>query len=351
MTSFSHLPLHLFPSSVAEIGQVRPIKSGMINQTWALGDPPRYVGQIVHSSINVDAEAIIVELGPILREVGIAVPRLVPTIDGSLSVPMPNARRFRVLTWMPGTTRRRPQGKSQVGRMAAVAGRFHAALSLIAQHPLIKRSSLHDTDRYMVGVSHLTAESDLVPELRSLADRILERWVAWKKQHHRTGAPLMVGHGDLRTENFRVDSCTGEVLGLLDFDTIGTYELEEEFCDALRSWCGCRPRQDRTAGFSLARFELALDAYLAETADLFRHEMARLVVGLERIYLELAARYCLSAVHLTAFRIRARNMAERLSRCAALTKFQLDQADHVHAQRAALERIMSRKLNDSNAFR
>jgi hypothetical protein len=121
----------------------------------------------------------------------------------------------------------------------------------------------------------------------------------------------------LRIENFSFHSRTGTILGLLDFDTVGAYELEEEFCDALRSWCAVRFDHARKDMLSIESFEAALDGYLAEAGKSIHGEIHRLVVGLERIYLELAARFCLASAGLPPFKILVKNPADRLRRCIA----------------------------------
>ncbi len=75
-----------------------------------------------------------------------------------------------------------------------------------------------------------------------------------------------------------------------------------EMGDAWRSWCNPAGEDDPDGTFDLELFTASARAWLAAAPPLSAGELRSLVPGIERICLELAARFCADAVRNTYFR-------------------------------------------------
>ena len=85
--------------------------------------------------------------------------------------------------------------------------------------------------------------------------------------------------------------------GIIDLDTVGRMPLHHELGDAWRSWCNRGGEDQKTASFDLEVFAASLAGYLeAITLTLTPEERRALVLGVEWISLELAARFAADAL-------------------------------------------------------
>jgi thiamine kinase-like enzyme len=104
-------------------------------------------------------------------------------------------------------------------------------------------------------------------------------------------------HGDLKISNvmFAPDDPM-RALCLVDLDTLGLQTIAFELGDAMRSWCN-RSGEDVTAArVDLDILEAAMQGYAAGAAGLLAPtEIDSIVVGLETVCIELAARFCVDA--------------------------------------------------------
>ncbi|MBK6580265.1 MAG: phosphotransferase [Sandaracinaceae bacterium] len=135
---------------------------------------------------------------------------------------------------------------------------------------------------------------------RALGDEILARWSSWDGV---LDLPERVCHGDLKISNLRFDSTGRRAVCMLDLDTLSRLPYAVEMGDAWRSWCNLAGEDAPEAtALDLGVFESSARAWLATAPSLEPIELESLVSGIERICLELAARFCGDAIRNAYFR-------------------------------------------------
>jgi Ser/Thr protein kinase RdoA (MazF antagonist) len=277
--------------------------AGLINRTLLVGAPPiavlQWVNPIFRPEVNLDIEALTRRL----EEWGQPTPLLLRCADGSAWVDDPEGGCWRMLSFLPGRTLHRAAGPETLEEAGALVGRFHRAVHGWSPQRHAPLRNIHHTPARMAELEQAlsrSAEHPLGAEARALGARILEDWGKWE------GAlelPLRICHGDLKISNLRFDPAGERAIALLDLDTVGPMSLASEMGDALRSWCNPagedRPEE---AALDLGCLEASLRGFLREAPPLQPVERDNLVPAIERICLELAARFCADAVNNSYFR-------------------------------------------------
>lgn len=261
--------------------------AGLINTTLLVGDPPRYVAQrvspIFAPEVHDDIEAVTAHLAAR----GLCTPRLARTDDGALWTRDAGGGVFRVMDFVPGRTFHRMASPALARAAGALVARFHRAVDDLEHTYRHVRPGAHDTALHMERLERAAAPGGGEGEGRALADAILDAWRTWEG---RLDAPARHCHGDLKISNLRF-SDHGEGICLLDLDTFASNPLDVELGDAWRSWCNPAGEDSQEAHFDLEIFAEAAAGYGAER-PLSAEERESLVDAVERIALELAARFC-----------------------------------------------------------
>jgi Ser/Thr protein kinase RdoA (MazF antagonist) len=320
-----------------------PATSGLINQTWIVhaGGPvgvlQRLNTDIFDPIVHEDIEGVTAWLDTR----GVPTPRLVRTREGRLWHDADGA--WRVLTWIGDRTvdkLDRPADAREAGRLVA---RFHRATTDLDWRFRHTRAAFHDTQARM---DQLAAAVDAHPRHRlfdavaPLAAALLESWRTWD-----AGDPLptRVVHGDLKISNVRFRG--DEAVALIDLDTLGRGTLDAELGDAFRSWCNPASEDAPSAIFDLALFEAAVLGYAegqpVGTVAVGEAEWAAVVPGVERIALELAARFARDALEESYFGFHPR-YGGRGEHNLIRARGQRSLADAVRAARAPAERAVMR---------
>jgi Ser/Thr protein kinase RdoA (MazF antagonist) len=311
---------------------LRRIARGLVNETWAVGDAPRFALQLVHSQFG-DAENVrIAAAGAVLEAAGIGSPRLLPTRDGGLSAPGPDGRRWRLARWLPGAVFDRLPTPEHARNAARLLARFHDAL---ADLPGVPRSAFHATEARMADLRRAVGESR-GDALRRLAAAILEVWDVWAREEPPLVGPRP-GHGDPKLSNFLFQGA--EATAIIDLDTLGLFRIDDELGDALRSWCNA-PGENAEPRLDEAAFAATVGGYVQASRSLTPEERARLVHGFARIALELAARFCADAHDDCYFAWDPAVAPSRKAHNLLRAGRQLELARLVIARRAALEEIV-----------
>jgi Ser/Thr protein kinase RdoA (MazF antagonist) len=265
---------------------LRAVPQGLVNRTWAVGEPSRFALQLVHPQFGDAENARIEAAGERLAASGVRSPRLVRTAAGALSAPGPEGRRWRLAGWLPGASFDRLPSLAHARSAGALLGRFHDAL---AGMPGMPDSRFHDTDARMADLARALGESR-DDAMRRLAEQILVAWRMWRAEEPDPVSPRP-GHGDPKLSNFLFE---GErATAILDLDTLGLFRVDDELGDALRSWCN-PAGEDAAVRLDEDAFAAAVGGYLS-SARPEAAERARIVHGFARIALELAARFCADA--------------------------------------------------------
>ena len=275
---------------------------GLINQTWLVGEPPwavlQWVNPIFDPAVHHDIEAVTARL----EEAGLTTPRLIPTTTGELWKTS-GSECWRLLTYLPGRTLHRVETPEQAAEAGRLVGRFHAALEGWSYKKKASGRHIHDTTLHMSELHAACAEArghPLAAAASDLGADILRRWSDWDGEMPRR---QRFCHGDLKISNLRFATASEQAIGLIDLDTLGPMPIACEMGDAWRSWCNPAGEDDpQDVVFDVELFTASARAWLAEAPDLDEAELRALVPGIERICLELAARFCADALRNTYFR-------------------------------------------------
>jgi Ser/Thr protein kinase RdoA (MazF antagonist) len=314
---------------------------GLINHTWLVGEPPIGVLQWVNPIVAPQAHNEIAHVTAQLQASGILTPHLLPTLEGAQWVVQPDGC-WRMLSFVPGSTVDAFSSAAQASSAAALVGRFHAALAQMTLEFPHQRLHAHNTVAHMASLDRALSEADVHPLgslARALGHDILEAWEHWEGPLE---LPTRVCHGDLKVSNIRMDR-TGQVaICLLDLDTLGRLPYSVELGDAWRSWCNPAPEDDfENVRFDLEIFTATAGAWLAHAPPLAAIEKASLVPGIQRICLELAARFCGDAVRNSYFREDTQRYPEPGTHNLARARTQLALAAAAHDQASACEAVIA----------
>ncbi|MEE8523401.1 MAG: aminoglycoside phosphotransferase family protein [Thermoanaerobaculia bacterium] len=283
-------------------GPARPAPDpGLINRTWLVGDPPgavlQWVNPIFDPRIHLDIEA----LSDRLDATGVPCPRLLATADGELWAPDGSAC-WRLTTYIPGRTEHRLTSPDHAREAGLLVGRFHAAVAGWDYRFRARQRGTHDTPARIAELREAVEECDghpLADPGRELGAAVLDDWARWDGDLEQ---PLRPCHGDLKISNLRFDD-DGRAVGLIDLDTLGPMPLVCEMGDAWRSWCNPAGEDDPDrVRFDVELFTASARSWLAHAPPLEATERSGLVAGIERICLELAARFCADALRNSYFR-------------------------------------------------
>ncbi len=276
--------------------------AGLINHTWLVGSPPvavlQWVNPIFRPSVHEDIEAVTARL----EAFGLTTPRLIRTLEGALCWSAEDGC-WRLLSFIPGRTFHRVDSPARAAAAGALVGRFHAATQGWDYDFRHRRPGAHDTLAHMRLLASALEGADghpLAEPARAVGQEILDRWARWEGT---LDLPDRVCHGDLKISNLRFDASGDRALCLLDLDTLSALPLAVEMGDAWRSWCNPAGEDDPEAcHFDLEIFEASARAWLGAVGELSAVERDSLVPGVERICLELSARFCADAVRNVYFR-------------------------------------------------
>jgi Ser/Thr protein kinase RdoA (MazF antagonist) len=273
--------------------------SGLINQTWVLTGPDRPLGvlqrlntEIFVPAVHEDIEAITTHLAAR----GLTTPVLMRTRSGDLWHTDDRGGAWRCLTWVGDSTVHKLTDAQRARSAGELVARFHAAVSDLHWDFRSVRPGAHDTDKHLDALrSALATHSGhrLYEEVAPLADRVFARWQRWKGPRE---LPQRIIHGDLKISNVRFAGT--RAISLIDLDTLQWGTLDAELGDAFRSWCNPASEDAARARFDLGLFDAAIQGYAlgARAHGPSEEEWASIVPGIERISLELAARFARDAL-------------------------------------------------------
>ena len=274
---------------------VAPLAGGLLHASFALeAGGQSYVLQRVNPVFSARIHENIQRVTRHLSARGVPTPRLIETLAGHHSVDLGSPGRWRLFSRWPGVVFDVCGCPEQARSAGALVAGFHTALADFEAelHPL--GFAYHDTARHLADLAAALARHashELHSEVAALAREVFEAAESWRD---RVGLPRRVIHGDLKFNNIlfegegpaerRRASC------LIDLDTLARMPLYFDLGDAWRSWCNAGA--DAEAELDLNIFRASAEGYLgALRLDLGSDELASLAEGLERVSLELCARF------------------------------------------------------------
>lgn len=301
--------------------------AGLINHTWLVGSPPQYVLQRVNplfgAAVHEDIEAVTAHVAA----AGLVTPRLVRTDAGELCTVAADGAAWRLLTFVPGKTVHKMDSPARARAAGALVARFHRAVDDLAWSYRHVRPGAHDTALHMRRLESAVTSGPALP----VAEGILELWRTWAG---RLDLPERHAHGDLKLSNLRFDA-QDQGLCLLDLDTLSRLSLDVELGDAWRSWCNPVGEDGTDTRLDVELLSAAIAGYRAER-PLSADEASGLVYAVERISLELAARFCRDVVEDCYFGWNATRFPSRAAHNLHRAQGQLNLARSARAQRAAV---------------
>ena len=322
----------------AETLPVARLSGGLINDTFALGR--RFVLQRLHPIFRPEVNLDIAALTPVLAAAGVPVPQIIPARSGEPWVEIADpdsalAGTWRILTRLDGETLHRLANPQQAHAAGQMVARFHTAVRDSPHAFRFVRTGAHDTAqhfRVLAEALDAHAAHRLHAQVAELAGELQRRWQAW-------GAipqlPERIIHGDLKVSNLLFSG--DNVVGVLDLDTMARASLDVELGDALRSWCNTATEDDPAPAFDLATYQAARAGYLAVAGSwLTPAEVAAIGGGIERICLELSARFAADALNERYFGWNPDRFAARGEHNVARARNQLGLARAVADVRADL---------------
>jgi Ser/Thr protein kinase RdoA (MazF antagonist) len=306
--------------------------AGLINHTWLVGSPPQFVVQRVNALFRPEVHEDIEAVTAHLAKHGMVTPRLVRTDAGALCAVAEDGAAWRVLAFIPGVTVHRMDSPARAHAAGGLVARFHAAVDSLQWEYRHVRAGAHDT------VGHMTSLAAVVRQGPALAvaEGILAGWAAWQGT---LDQPTRHAHGDLKLSNLRFDDA-GRGLCLLDLDTLSRLSLDVELGDAWRSWCNPIGEDGTDTRLDLELLAAAIAGYRAERS-LGAQEAEALTWAVERIALELAARFCRDVVEDRYFGWNAERFPNRAAHNLFRAQGQLTLARSAAAQRAAIARLLA----------
>jgi len=320
---------------------VRPLAGGLINATFAVerAGTPVAVVQRLHAvfgpAVNLDLDAVTTHLA----RKGMVTPRLIKTHDGRAWVDVDGAT-WRALTWVEGITVHRVPDLAWAEAGGALVGRFHRAVADLSHTYAFARAGVHDTAAHLAKLAvHVSAGGDptwidLGQEIAAAAAS-LPPLPATRRRHC---------HGDLKISNLMFeDRVPPRGHCLVDLDTFGLGTMAFELGDAMRSWCNPRGEDAGSVSFDLAIFAAAIRGVRGEADALLDHdERTSIVIGLETVCLELAARFCVDVFRDDYFGWDATRFATRREHNLVRARGQLALGLAVRAARAdALDIVLA----------
>jgi Ser/Thr protein kinase RdoA (MazF antagonist) len=296
---------------------VTTLAGGLINQTFLLsrGDE-RVVLQRVSPVFSPRIHENIAAVTARLAQAGVTTPRLVPTREGALYVDAGAAGLWRMLTHVEGVSFDAMSSARQARAAGALIARFHRAVDGLAHEFVGLRANVHDTRAHLSKLADAVASQGahrLAPDVRALAGQIAAGAAALPPL---PALAPRVCHGDLKFNNIlfadHEPPASERAVCLIDLDTVGPLSLAYELGDAWRSWCNPAGENVTQAQLDLDIMRASIEGYREGWGGGLDGETRRaLVLGVEWISLELAARFAADALLESYFGWDAQRFATR----------------------------------------
>jgi Ser/Thr protein kinase RdoA (MazF antagonist) len=295
---------HVLPAFAGWAGAtVSRIGAGLINRSYLLARPDgaRAVLQAVSSIFPPEMHDNIAAVTERLAAAGMLTPRLLPTRDGRPYLLAAGGGLWRLLTHIDGVSFDVVAGAEQARAAGELVGRFHTAVDGLKHQFIGMRVGVHDTPRHLARLDEAIATHAghrLFAEVAPLAQAIRAGAAALPPL---PPLPPRICHGDLKFNNIlfagRTPPDDARAIALIDLDTVGPLSLAYELGDAWRSWCNRAGEDDVNAVLDLEIMSASLRGYTAGLGrDLTADERSGLLLGVEWISLELAARFAADAL-------------------------------------------------------
>jgi len=286
---------------------VSPLGSGNINDTYLVGGNHPFVLQKINGQVFPEPLLVIENFRKItdhLRrkraETGIALHFAVPvmTRDNRLFTRDEAGAYWRAQSYLPHQGRKLLTGTDQAYRVGEMLARFHCQIGdLDLQGFSEPLPGFHDLPRYLREYDLEESGDGTDADVRfclSAIDRYRPRAVTLVEAEQAGILSRQPIHGDPKVDNFLFDD-EGEVLGLLDLDTVAVGLLHHDLGDCLRSCCntvGENVGDGSSITFDLQICRALLDGYFSRPGTLLGPKQRTFIFdGLLLICFELGVRF------------------------------------------------------------
>jgi Ser/Thr protein kinase RdoA (MazF antagonist) len=334
-----------------------PLPGGLINRTLLLErEGERAVLQRVSPIFSPRIHENIAAVTARLDAAGVETPRLVPTRTGApfvagAEVGAGEAGRgvWRMLTHVDGVAFDAVTTPRQARSASLLVARFHRAVDGMSHEFVGTRTGVHDTPAHLRRLAEASATNGqhrLGAEVRALADEIAD---AAERLPLLPALPPRVCHGDLKFSNIlfadHEPPASERAVCLIDLDTVGPLSLAFELGDAWRSWCNRAGEDSTEARLDLDVMRASLEGYREGWgAALAADARQALLLGVEWVSLELAARFAADALQETYFGWDPRRFPGRGEHNLLRARGQWSLHAALGATRGAREELLARSL-------
>jgi Ser/Thr protein kinase RdoA (MazF antagonist) len=273
--------------------ELAAVTGGLLNATYAVrrDGAPIAVLQRLHpifaGEVNLDLDAVTRHLAAR----GVTTPLLIRTRDGR-AWHDEGGRVWRALSWVDGATVHAVPDPAWAEAGGELVGAFHRAVADLSHDYAFARVGVHDTGAHLARLAeHVAAGGDA--EAVVLGHDVLD---AARSLPEMPDVPRRHCHGDLKISNLLFATAPLRAVCLVDLDTLGLSTMAFELGDAMRSWCNPRGEDAGGVAFELPIFAAAIRGFRAVADALVSDdEKTAIVVGLETVCVELAARFAVDA--------------------------------------------------------
>lgn len=270
------------------IESIKPLGEGFINDTFIVrtaGDAPDYILQRKNKNVFPDVPGMMqniakvtghirrrveAEGGDVLREVL----TVVPAKNGELYYKDEDGEYWAVSLFIDGTIAYdRADTPALAFKGGEGIGKFQAQLADFSEPLSETIKGFHDIrHRFNQWAASVKADAagrvkDLAEEIEAIESR-RERMLGFKKLVEEGVIPPRVTHNDTKISNILFDK-EGNVLCVIDLDTVMLSTSLYDFGDAIRSYANSGDEDDRDLGrvsLSMPMFEAYTDGFLSQRA-------------------------------------------------------------------------------------
>ncbi len=325
-------------------GPARAVQSGLINQTFAVAraaspTQPVAIVQRLHPvfgpEVNLDLDAVSAHLAAR----GLVTPRLWRTVGGERWIEH-DGGVWRAIDYVHGLTHQRIDSAATARAAGELVGRFHRAVDSLTHEYAFARAGVHDTEKHLAALRERSQrpgdhQDAIDADARALARDILAQADALPPM---PALPLRHTHGDLKISNLLFDPDDPQRgLCLIDLDTLGRQTMAYELGDAMRSWCNPSGEDLTEVSVDETIFATAMAGHQVGSGGLLSAaERAGVVVGLETVCVELAARFTVDIFDDRYFGWDPARFSSRRAHNLVRARGQLQLARSTQAKRDAL---------------
>lgn len=320
--------------------RIEVVTGGLINATYCVygggANQALAAVQRLHPVFKPEVNYDLAAVTDHLAGKAMVTPRLVRTGDGKAWVEV-GGDIWRAITWVPGSCYGRVPNPAVASAAAELVGRFHTAVSDLEYDFQGSRTGVHDTAAHFSRLEKAVASDDV--SVVSQADELRTSIVS-QAEHlpPMPELPARICHGDLKISNILFDGAE-QGLCLIDLDTLGPQTLAFELGDALRSWANPTGEDVAEPAIDIDIVRAAGHGYARGAAGLMSpDEIDSIIVGLETVCIELAARFCCDAFEDSYFGWDPTRFASRPEHNLLRARGQLALGKSVAQKRAAIRR-------------